>query len=749
MAARWVGALPPLPRLLALVVALPFLLTYAHLLRESAAGGLCFVGPAAAEGGTTAGTALASLRSSAAMAEARPGGSGEGASAPLPLGPGPGPGQGPDPTSLHGTYAPSGGWEGAPLRLVRRPGANKLLPAWGWPGAAEAASSVSVAVAVAVAVSVSVEASASVPFPARPDPGASGPSSSSSMAPLLDPAGGEGGRWCLRSRDGPAGDWALCSEGGGPLTARPPNGVWSLTRIGGDGMASEDEGEGVGGVGDGSVRVSCPASSSSFLAPSHPTRPHPVLDQVLNRPATTLLLCVNLYLAYRYWEARTRPDAVAKVYSRMAGADGELWRAFTGAFAHFEPLHLGFNMMALHALGLELEEARGSVGFLLWNVSLVVLTSAAMMAMTWGRIRWAGRGTARAASLAETSTVGYSGVLFAWAVVAALDRPSNCPVPLLPDLCFRTRGAPGGRARFSAAPFVQLALAQLVMPRASLVGHLAGVACGHLLHLGALGLEWACPQVLVPAVMLGHLWRVRGMVPVRDSSSSSSGGGGGGIGADGEVVGLVPAEEDGEGDAVGEEAGDARHRLHRWARDAMLALAMVSPLVLDWKGSPVLAQLVTLALFDQGARSHALRSPQALGWDRAGWRQQQQERRRSGLLWRAALLSLTLLIVADSMTLAGWAVGSVHIEAERRVLLGLGPAAAFLLGRTAANVVALALAAEALHLLGEVGEGPLPALLRPVPSLGRDVGGGMLGLAMGGPRVPKSSWGEGRRLGAT
>ena len=46
------------------------------------------------------------------------------------------------------------------------------------------------------------------------------------------------------------------------------------------------------------------------------------------------------------------PSSVAIVYNKMA-TEGtyELWRAFSGTFAHFEPLHLGFNMMSLYSLG--------------------------------------------------------------------------------------------------------------------------------------------------------------------------------------------------------------------------------------------------------------------------------------------------------------------------------------------------------------------------------------------------------------
>ncbi|GAB2868046.1 rhomboid family intramembrane serine protease [Nocardioides pacificus] len=45
-------------------------------------------------------------------------------------------------------------------------------------------------------------------------------------------------------------------------------------------------------------------------------------------------------------------------------ADGALWQMLTSAFAHVEPMHIGFNMLALWVLGPQLEQAIGRVRFL-------------------------------------------------------------------------------------------------------------------------------------------------------------------------------------------------------------------------------------------------------------------------------------------------------------------------------------------------------------------------------------------------
>ena len=48
---------------------------------------------------------------------------------------------------------------------------------------------------------------------------------------------------------------------------------------------------------------------------------------------------------------------------------------FSPTLAHFEPLHIGFNMMSLHTLGLELEDGYGSIVFFVYNVALIIFTT--------------------------------------------------------------------------------------------------------------------------------------------------------------------------------------------------------------------------------------------------------------------------------------------------------------------------------------------------------------------------------------
>jgi membrane associated rhomboid family serine protease len=211
---------------------------------------------------------------------------------------------------------------------------------------------------------------------------------------------------------------------------------------------------------------------------------------VLDRPGTTLLLLLNVGLAFHYWNRRVDPSSVSKQYGRIV-VEHEWWRGLSGATAHFEPLHLGFNAMSLRALGGELEGSEGrwygdTVAFLFYNVALVVFSTMVMMALVYARIRLIQReldglppasplrGTCedRLRRLRDTSSVGYSAVLFAWMVVSTMerDRPT-CPVPFFSDLCFETHAVPGlPFLRFNVAPVISLFVAQAIMPRVSFMG---------------------------------------------------------------------------------------------------------------------------------------------------------------------------------------------------------------------------------------------------------------------------------------
>ena len=217
--------------------------------------------------------------------------------------------------------------------------------------------------------------------------------------------------WCLKS----SGEDKWCSSPlqnypKGTIHQYPPSGLWYHSKI----------------ESKPPIVTSCPAPTTALPAKKSKHkkqngRQNQNVQFLLRHPTTTLLMLLNIGLAYQYWNHRISPSSVSKSYNKIC-IEHEWWRSFTGATAHFEPLHLGFNMMSLHTLGKELEGGFGSIVFLVYNVALCVMCTAVMMAiihvrLIWERYNGNSRSEEREMRLKETSSVGYSGVLFALMVM--------------------------------------------------------------------------------------------------------------------------------------------------------------------------------------------------------------------------------------------------------------------------------------------------------------------------------------------
>lgn len=271
-----------------------------------------------------------------------------------------------------------------------------------------------------------------------------------------------------------------------------------------------------------SIQVICPTSHNADNNNKERTRKNnnkqnKNLHQILSRPATTFILMLNVYLAYYYWNYRVPPSSVSKIYNRIV-LEKEIWRSFTGALAHFEPLHIGFNMMSFLSLGEALEEwGYGSLPFLCLNLALIPCTTIIMMLITSYRIKKAnkdGNGSL-ALSLGESSTVGYSGVLFAWMVIVTMEQEQSCPVFFLPDMCFNTYTIWGNILKFNISPFVQLAVMQIIIPRVSFVGHLSGIICGFILHWNFSLYGLLVPHVFFNIGIMIWLYFVEKVIPIK------------------------------------------------------------------------------------------------------------------------------------------------------------------------------------------------------------------------------------------
>lgn len=221
-------------------------------------------------------------------------------------------------------------------------------------------------------------------------------------------------------------------------------------------------------------------------------------------PLTTILLAaINIGLYWTYWNFRVDPSPIVL----NAEITQDYGRAFSSAFGHFEIWHVGFNMMTLFTLGNVLEEQLyGSIPFLMYTLAFVPLTALVVVALQ------------RLFTTIPSSMVGFSGILFAWSVVATLSTSQTCPIMFLPDLCFNTYRLLDGKLTVSLGPLVQLVFLQVVLPRISFVGHLSGIIVGFCWHWSILPpLEWLQPCILYPV-----LWSVGKLLVPRLSGTSSS-----------------------------------------------------------------------------------------------------------------------------------------------------------------------------------------------------------------------------------
>eukprot|EP00581_Thalassiosira_minuscula_P015147 CAMPEP_0183714204 /NCGR_PEP_ID=MMETSP0737-20130205/8818_1 /TAXON_ID=385413 /ORGANISM="Thalassiosira miniscula, Strain CCMP1093" /LENGTH=839 /DNA_ID=CAMNT_0025943111 /DNA_START=45 /DNA_END=2564 /DNA_ORIENTATION=+ len=580
-----------------------------------------------------------------------------------------------------------------------------------------------------------------------------------------------GRRWCLSSSaaatENGSNEW--CSEilpnyPEGTLYVYPPSGMWTST------IPTAQ-----------SATTSPPPSSSSSIYVACPTPPtilpttkkygigrhksqnakqNKNVQFLLQHPSTTLLMLLNVGLAFHYWNQRINPSSVSKQYSKIV-EDGEWWRGMSGATAHFEPLHIGFNMMSLHTLGLELEGGFGSIIFLIYNLALIVFTTMVMMGMVYGRIRYLQYKIDHAANntntnpqtqqqllhytemqtkLRNTSSVGYSAVLFAWMVISTMERRgATCPIPFFNDVCFSTYEVPGlPWLKVNLAPMVSLFVAQFIMPRVSFMGHLAGIVCGFFLHWGWIlpPLEACSPNVLIGGVVLiGFIWRKK-IIPVRPLLTAMM-----------DEEGCVEHEEylqsvlldnngeDGSMDSSnnGETSSSLstadpfmRSKLKKKERErdeflrkqkTLFSLRnwigitfVTSMVVFDWKNSLVASQGILLAYVTFGTQS------MFIVWAYTRSKEPsdiiEPEKARSGMIWRGFFLSAILTIVVDSMSMASWMVlptlitSSNHTSSSSSSLsVGIWPAVAFTIFRMGVNILALITSSKLLHDTSQIGNG--------------------------------------------
>lgn len=185
-----------------------------------------------------------------------------------------------------------------------------------------------------------------------------------------------------------------------------------------------------------------------------------------NLPALPVTLTIVLALPILWfvlWNWKFRIEAYAWNYER-AFAHGEWWRGVTAALTHANVLHVLFNCVTLWFMG-QMEAYLGSAWYCKDTFVLIAGEAALLAAMEHVLITRFGREAMR-----HTHTVGYSGVVFGWMAINSLV------------------GDFGGFSVFGAfdvpkvvGPWISLVVTQLIIPNASLTGHLSGMAIGYVI----------------------------------------------------------------------------------------------------------------------------------------------------------------------------------------------------------------------------------------------------------------------------
>lgn len=146
---------------------------------------------------------------------------------------------------------------------------------------------------------------------------------------------------------------------------------------------------------------------------------------------------------------------------RQVVHEEEIYRIMSAAFVHGGIFHIAMNMSSLLQLGMTMEVQFGSLQFLFLSLWSVVLVGVLYVTLCWIL------SFAFGPSQLIASAVGYSGVLFTYAVIEA-----NHTVEASRSM-FGMFNVPA-----KLMPFVLLVLLQLLLPNVSMVGHLAGVIVG-------------------------------------------------------------------------------------------------------------------------------------------------------------------------------------------------------------------------------------------------------------------------------
>ena len=155
-----------------------------------------------------------------------------------------------------------------------------------------------------------------------------------------------------------------------------------------------------------------------------------LLEYITLSPLNSAVIALNSVLFLYAWNARLGVEEVALSYRRVV-AERQYYRCATAAFTHLDAMHILFNMGALVSVA-PLEAARGSVWYAETTLLLLGGASALWLAAMHAAATRGGPPPPLAA-WADSSAVGYSGVIFGWLAITSQLAPASrffgLPVP--------------------------------------------------------------------------------------------------------------------------------------------------------------------------------------------------------------------------------------------------------------------------------------------------------------------------------
>ena len=226
------------------------------------------------------------------------------------------------------------------------------------------------------------------------------------------------------------------------------------------------------------------------------------LHSIVTQPVTSFLFLTFGLVFFALFTSRLPTSAVVGSAQALL-MRREYWRILSATLSHEAIMHLGMNGLSLYNLAF-VEPQLGSFVYLLYTAELMVLVECVDAAARWF-LAW--RRDARAHWARKH--LGFSGVLFAWMMVATAQLPEFCPLPMVP-LCIPTFDIPlpftissgglGARLPINLGPFLLLFLIQLLIPQSSFLGHASGIVAGLVVLWG--GLAWVSPPLLASGLSL-------------------------------------------------------------------------------------------------------------------------------------------------------------------------------------------------------------------------------------------------------